>query len=106
MRRARLKAVVRQCRHRGLKIRIDEEGDIEVLATSVMDTDHPSRKPVDPPHAYVYVTPGRLERWKTAADWVAQIFDACVRLSYHETAENFKYRGRRPFDPHPGVKRT
>src|SRR5512147_2563101 len=101
MTRTQIKTVVKHCWYPGWKIRIDDEGDIEILAANVMDTDHPHRKPSDAPHAYV-VQPWRFRK---PGSLVAAIFDACARLAFHEVQESFRYRGRRPFDPHPGVRR-
>ena len=98
--RERVKAIVRQCRYPGWRIRV-LAFDIEIAATNLMDTDHPSRKPVEPPRAYVV----DFWRYRTDKGLATAIFNACARLAHHEVEENFRFRGRRLFDPHPGVKR-
>lgn len=96
MTRSRLKEIVRRIRYKpGWKIRVDDAGDVEIVA-QVPCAYHPSRRPVDPPHAFV--TNARVIL--STRVLLGEIFDACQRLEFHETAEWFRYRGRRPFDPH------
>lgn len=94
-----LKRTVRGFRYKpGWRFSIDDSGDIEVTA-NVADTYHPSRKPLDPPHAYVVVTPAKLARW-SEADVLDRVADAVQRLENHEFGEWFRYKGVRVYDPH------
>jgi hypothetical protein len=93
MTHARIRAVLKNIRYKpGWTIRLDHAGDIEITA-DVMDAYHPSRKPIDRPHAYV-VNPHTSASTRVL---LARIFDACQRLEFHECGEWFRYRGTRSF---------
>lgn len=90
----KLKHIVKRVKYKpGWKFRIDD-GNVEVIA-NVPDAYHPRQKPVDPPHAYAIIRKGLTEK-----EIIGKIFDACQRLEFHECAEWFKYKGRRPYDTH------
>lgn len=96
MRRAQVAEIVKRIRYKpGWKIRVDDTGEIEIVA-HVKDAYHPGRWPVNQPHAYV-VNP---QTARTESALCGRIFDACQRLEFHEVTEWFMYKGKRIYDTH------
>lgn len=54
---------------------------------------------MDPPRAYVVITPRLLAAWDSW-DVIERVHEAVKRLELHEADEWFKVRNRRVFDPH------
>ena len=98
---ARVRAVVKKIRYKsGWRFRVETSFsrrviDIEITA-DVLDAYHPSRKPIDPPRAYVT----DAHDVPDADTLLKKIFLTCQRLELHECAEWFTYRRRRLYDPH------